>query len=93
MAKHCEALLHSNSQTKTFTLFFFLVFTLLFITNSLSEYYGTKRMRIVLNGRKIGREYEAYYFESKAYFVKRFEEKEYSARFFRDFLHYTRGLF
>jgi hypothetical protein len=39
--------------------------------NFLSEYYGVKRMKIVLNGKKLGRGYEAFYFEGKAYFSKR----------------------
>ena len=36
-----------------------------------TEYYGVKRMRIVLNGRKVGNGDRACYFESKAYFTKR----------------------
>jgi len=37
----------------------------------LTEYYGVRRMRIILNGRKVGNGYTAYYFENKAYFTKR----------------------
>jgi hypothetical protein len=39
--------------------------------NFLSKYYGVKRMKINLNGRKVGRGYVAYYFEGEAYFTKR----------------------
>jgi hypothetical protein len=34
-------------------------------------HYGGKKMKIILNGRKVGKGYEAYYFENKAYFTKR----------------------
>jgi hypothetical protein len=37
----------------------------------LTEYYGVKRMRIILNGRKVGNGDRACYFENKAYFTKR----------------------
>jgi hypothetical protein len=37
----------------------------------LTEYYGVRRMRIILNGRKVGNGDRACYFESKAYFTKR----------------------
>jgi len=37
----------------------------------LTEYYGVRRMRIVLNGRKVGNGDSACYFENKAYFTKR----------------------
>ena len=37
----------------------------------LTEYYSVKRMRIILNGRKVGKGYEAYYLKNKAYFTKR----------------------
>jgi hypothetical protein len=39
--------------------------------NFLSEYYGIKRMRIILNGRKVGNGDDACYFENKAYFTKK----------------------
>lgn len=39
--------------------------------NFLTEYYGAKRMRIVLNGRKVGNGDLAVYFENEAYFMKR----------------------
>jgi hypothetical protein len=37
----------------------------------LTEYYGVRRMRIILNGRKVGNGDAACYFENKAYFTKR----------------------
>jgi len=37
----------------------------------LTEHYGVRRMRIVLNGRKVGNGDIAVYFENKAYFTKR----------------------
>jgi hypothetical protein len=37
----------------------------------LTEYYGVRRMKIVLDGRKVRRGGEAHYFENKAYFTKK----------------------
>ena len=37
----------------------------------LTEYYGVRKMRIILNGRKVGNGDIACYFENKAYFSKR----------------------
>lgn len=37
----------------------------------LTKYYRVRRMRIILNGRKVGNGDIAAYFESKAYFTKR----------------------
>jgi hypothetical protein len=37
----------------------------------LTRYYGVRPMRIVLNGRKVGRKYAAYYLQNRAYFTKR----------------------
>jgi hypothetical protein len=37
----------------------------------LTKYYGVRRMKIVLNGRKVGNRYAAYYYENKSYFTKR----------------------
>jgi len=37
----------------------------------LTEYYGVRRMRIILNGRKVGKLYDAYYLKNKAYFKNR----------------------
>jgi hypothetical protein len=39
--------------------------------NFLTEYYGIRRMKILLNGRKVGNGYIAQYFENKAIFTKR----------------------
>jgi hypothetical protein len=39
--------------------------------NLLTEYYGIRRMRIVLNGRKVGNGDEACYDNCVAYFTKR----------------------
>jgi hypothetical protein len=36
-----------------------------------SEYYGIRRMEVILNGRKVGNGDSACYFENKAYFTKR----------------------
>jgi hypothetical protein len=37
----------------------------------LTKYYGVRRMKIKLNGRKVGRHYVASYFQNKAYFTKK----------------------
>ena len=37
----------------------------------LTEYYDVRKMKIVLNGRKVGNGDSACYFENKAYFTKR----------------------
>jgi hypothetical protein len=37
----------------------------------LSMYYGVRRMKIRLDGRKVGNHCVAYYFQNKAYFKKR----------------------
>lgn len=39
--------------------------------NFLTEYYGIRRMKIILNGRKVGKRNIALYYENKAYFTKR----------------------
>jgi hypothetical protein len=39
--------------------------------NSITEYYGVRRMRIVLDGRRAGNGNIASYFENNAYFTKR----------------------
>lgn len=39
--------------------------------NFLSKYYKIKRMKIILDGRRVGGKYFAYYFENKAFFKKR----------------------
>jgi len=42
--------------------------------NFLAKHYGVRRMRIVLNGRKVGNGDIAVYFQNKAYFKKRIEQ-------------------
>jgi len=37
----------------------------------LTEHYGVRRMKIVLNGRKVGKHNIALYYENKAYFTKK----------------------
>lgn len=37
----------------------------------LTDYYGVRRMKIKLNGRKVGNRWVASYFQNKAYFSKR----------------------
>jgi hypothetical protein len=39
--------------------------------NFLAQYYGIKNMKIILNGRKVGKRYIACYFRNIAYFTKR----------------------
>ena len=38
--------------------------------NYLAKYYGVRKMRIILNGRKVGRGCEAVYYSNKAFFTK-----------------------
>ena len=37
----------------------------------LTKYYGVRRMKIKLNGRKVGNKWVASYFQNRAYFSKR----------------------
>jgi hypothetical protein len=39
--------------------------------NFLTEYYGIRRMKIILNGRKVGKRNIALYYQNKAYFTKK----------------------
>jgi len=41
--------------------------------NYLTKYYDVRRMRIVLNGRKVGKRCIGTYFENRAYFKKQGE--------------------
>lgn len=43
--------------------------------NFLSKYYGIKRMKIIVDGRRAGRNNLAYYLENNAYFTKNVLEK------------------
>ena len=38
---------------------------------ALSRYYGIRRMKIVVDGRKVGNGYEALYYRNIAYFTRR----------------------
>jgi hypothetical protein len=60
--------------------------------NFLSEYYGVKRMRVVLNGKKLGRNCEAFYFQNKAYFSKKSLKKRNVLHEFYHFLIESKGL-
>jgi N-glycosylase/DNA lyase len=60
--------------------------------NFLSEYYGTKKMRVILNGKKLGKNCEAFYFEGKAYFSKRSLKKRNVLHEFYHFLVDSKGL-
>lgn len=37
----------------------------------LTKYYGVRRMKVKLNGRKVGNRWVASYFQNRAYFTKR----------------------
>ena len=39
--------------------------------NFLTKYYGIRRMKIVVDGRRVGNGDEASYYENKAYFTRR----------------------
>jgi hypothetical protein len=39
--------------------------------NFLTKYYGVRRMKIRLDGRRVGNHCVAYYFQNRAYFTKR----------------------
>ena len=39
--------------------------------NFLTEHYGVRRMRVILDGKRVGKGYSGYYLKSKAYFTKR----------------------
>ena len=58
----------------------------------LSKHYEVKRMKIVLNGKKLGRNCEAFYFEGKAYFSKRSLKKKYVLHEFFHHLASVKGL-
>ena len=58
----------------------------------LSEYYGVRRMRIILNGRKVGNGDDACYFKNKAYFTKRGLNKRNVLHEFYHHLIETKGL-
>jgi hypothetical protein len=39
--------------------------------NFLTEYYGVKRMKIILDGKRVGKGFSGYYLKNRAYFTKR----------------------
>lgn len=39
--------------------------------NYLTEYYGVRRMRVILDGKKMGNRDNAFYSENRVYFTKR----------------------
>jgi hypothetical protein len=39
--------------------------------NYLTEYYGVRRMRIILDGKKVGKGNSGYYLKNRAYFTKK----------------------
>jgi hypothetical protein len=58
----------------------------------LTEYYGVRRMRIVLNGRRVGNGDYAVYIQNKAYFTKRGLTKQNVLHELYHHLVYFRGL-
>ena len=39
--------------------------------NFLTEYYGVRRMRVILDGKRVGKGCSGYYLKNRAYFTKR----------------------
>ena len=60
--------------------------------NYLTRYYGARRMRIVLNGRKVGNGDEACYEDYVAYFTKKGLNKFNALHEFYHHLVYSKGL-
>lgn len=58
----------------------------------LTEYYGVRRMKIILNGRKVGNGDKACYFENKAYFTKRGLKKRTILHELYHHLAYSKGM-
>jgi len=58
----------------------------------LTEYYGVRRMKIVLNGRKVGNGNTACYLENKAYFKKKGLKKRLVLHELYHHLTYSKGL-
>ena len=57
----------------------------------LARYYGVRRMRIIVDGRRAGRGNRACYFENKAYFTKRGLSKRFVLHEFYHHLIYVKG--
>jgi hypothetical protein len=60
--------------------------------NFLTGYYGIRRMKIVLDGRRAGNGNRACYFENKAYFTKRGLNKRFVLHEFYHHLVSAKGL-
>jgi hypothetical protein len=60
--------------------------------NFLTEYYGVRRMRIVLNGRRVGNGDIAVYFQNRAYFTKKGLKKRTVLHELYHHLVYVKGL-
>ena len=58
----------------------------------LTEHYGVRRMKIILNGRKVGNGNIAIYFQNRAYFTKRGLNKRTVLHELYHHLVYTNGL-
>jgi hypothetical protein len=58
----------------------------------LTKYYGARRMKIKLNGRKVGNRWIASYFQNKAYFSKRGLKKKTVLHELYHHLAYVNGL-
>jgi hypothetical protein len=58
----------------------------------LTKYYGVRPMRIVLNGRKVGRKYAACYLQNRAYFTRKGLNKRLVLHELYHHLVYVRGL-
>ena len=39
--------------------------------NFLTEYYSVRRMKVILDGKRVGKGYSGYYINNRAYFTKR----------------------
>lgn len=60
--------------------------------NFLTEYYGVRRMKIVLNGRKVGNGCTACYSENRAFFTKKGLRKRTVLHELYHHLTYSKGL-
>ena len=58
----------------------------------LSKHYEVKRMKIILNGKKLGRGYEAFYYHGKAYFSRKSLNKRTILHEYYHFLAESKGL-
>jgi hypothetical protein len=58
----------------------------------LTEYYCVRRMRIILDGRKVGKGCSAWYLENRAYFKKKGLKRRTVLHEFYHHLAYSKGL-